>query len=87
MNTFLKVFLIVVGAILAVKLLPIAFGLVCGVAALLAGLAILGVSLAALLVCAALVVVAALSPIWVPVLAIVGIVGLCRRNGGAAKSV
>lgn len=87
MNTFLKVFLIVIGAVIAVKLLPLAFGLVCGVAALLAGLAILGVSLVALLACAVLVVAAVLSPIWVPVLAIVGIVALCRRNGGAAKSV
>lgn len=82
MKTFLKVLLLVVAVILAVKLLPIAFVIGCAVAALLAGLAVLGVSLAALLLCAALAVVALLSPIWVPVLAIVGVVALCRRHGG-----
>lgn len=82
MKTFLKVLLMVVAVILAVKLLPIAFVTGCAVAALLAGLAVLGVSLAAVLFCAALAVVALLSPIWVPVLAIVGIVALCRRHGG-----
>lgn len=80
MNTFLKVFLIVVGVIVAVKLLPIAFGLACGAVALLAGLAVLGVSLVALLVCAALLVATLLSPIWLPVAVIVGIIALCRRN-------
>ncbi len=88
MKTFLKVLLIVVAVVIAVKLLPIAFVIGCAVAALLAGLAVLGVSLAALLICAALAVAALLSPIWVPILAIVGIVALCRRHGnGAATTV
>lgn len=90
MKTFLKVLLIVVAVVIAVKLLPIAFVVGCAVAALLAGLAVLGVSLAALLICAALAVAALLSPIWVPILAIVGIVALCRRSGngnGAATTV
>lgn len=82
MKTFLKVLLIVVAVIIAVKLLPIAFVIGCAVAALLAGLAVLGVSLGALLICAALAVGALLSPIWVPVLAIVGLVALGRRYGG-----
>lgn len=86
MKTFLKVLLIVVAVIVALKLLPIALGLGCVVAAILAGLAVLGVSLAALLVCAALVVAAVLSPVWMPVLAIIGVIALFRR-GGAAKMV
>lgn len=86
MKTFLKVLLIVVAVIVAVKLLPIAFIAGCVAAGLLAALAVLGVSLAALLVCAALGVAAVLSPIWVPVLAIIGIVSLCRRSG-AVKAV
>ena len=81
MKTFLKVLLIVVGVIVALKLLPIAFGLGCAAVALLAGLAVLGVSLVALLICAALLVLTLLSPLWLPVLAIVGIITLCRRNG------
>ncbi len=80
MNTFLKVLLIVIATVIAVKLLPIVFGLLCGVAALLAGLGIVGVSLVALLVCAVLVVAAILSPIWLPILAIAGAVTLYRRN-------
>ncbi|MCX6953485.1 MAG: hypothetical protein NTV51_15150 [Verrucomicrobia bacterium] len=89
MNTFLKVLLILVAVVVAVKLLPIAFVVRCVAAGLLAGLAVLGVSLAALLLCAALAVAAILSPIWVPVLAIVGIVALCKRSNGtsAAKMV
>jgi hypothetical protein len=51
---------------------------------LIAGLAVLGVSLLALLVCAGLVMGAVLSPLWVPVLAVVGIVAWCRRS--AAKT-
>jgi hypothetical protein len=86
MKTFLKVLLIVVAVIVALKLLPIALGMGCVVAAILAGLAVLGVSLAALLICAALVVAAVLSPVWVPVLAIIGVIALFRR-GGAAKMV
>jgi hypothetical protein len=83
MKTFLKVLLILIAAVVAVKLLPFAFLAVCGVAAVLAGLLVLGVSLAAVLICAVLAAAAALSPIWLPVLAIVGIVALCRRNSGA----
>lgn len=83
MKTFLKILLIVVAVVVAVKLLPIAFIAGCVAAGLLAALAVLGVSLAALLVCAALGVAAVLSPIWVPVLAIIGIVSLYRRHEAA----
>jgi hypothetical protein len=83
MKTFLKILLIVVAVIVAVKLLPIAFAAGCLTAGLLAGLAAFGVSMMALLACAGLLVLAILSPIWIPVLAIVGIVALFRRNRAA----
>jgi hypothetical protein len=84
MKTFLKVLLIVVAAIVAVKLLPVALVFGCVAAFLLAALAVLGVSLAALALVAALVVAALLSPVWLPVLAVVGVIALCRRGGKAA---
>ena len=64
MKTFLKVLLIVVAVIVAVKLLPIAFIAGCVAAGLLAALAVLGVSLAALLVCAALILFGTLTRSW-----------------------
>ena len=79
MKTFLKVLLLVIAAIVAVKLLPIAFVVGCAAAVLVAALAILGVSLAAVVIVGSLVVAALLSPIWLPVLAVVGIVALCKR--------
>ncbi len=81
MKTFLKVLLLVVAAIVAVKLLPVALAIGFVLMAPVALLAILGVSVAGALVGAALVVTAVLSPIWLPVLAVVGIVALCRRGG------
>ena len=80
MKTFLKVALIFVLVLVALKLLPIAlvFGGVLG-AALLAAMA-LGLSFVVAALCALLAVAAVLSPLWVPVLAIVGIVSLCRRG-------
>jgi hypothetical protein len=79
MKTFLKILLLVVVALVAIKLLPIALVAGCVAAALVAVLAILGVSLAAAVVVAALVVAAVLSPIWLPVLVIVGVIALCKR--------
>lgn len=84
MKTFFKVLLIVVAVIVAVKLLPVALVFGCIAACLVAALAVLGVSLAALTVGAAIVVAAVLSPVWVPVLAIVGLVALCRRGRARA---
>lgn len=80
MKTFLKILLIVVAVIVAVKLLPIAFAAGCLTVGLLAGLAALGVGVVALLACAALLVLVVLSPIWISVLAVVGIVALFRRD-------
>lgn len=80
MNPFLKVLLIAIGVIVALKVLP--FALVMGGLALagIAAAAIAGLSLVAALLGAAFVVAVLLSPIWVPVLMIVGVIALCRRS-------
>jgi hypothetical protein len=81
MKTFLKVLLILIAAVIAIKLLPVLL-VIGGVSLgglLLAG----GLIVAAIGVLAALglsVVAVGLSPIWVPVLAVMGIVALVRKT-------
>ncbi len=79
MKTFLKVVLLVVAAVVAVKLLPLtlAFGFVLGL--LLVGLLVLGLSLVAVVLIAAVALAAVLAPIWIPVLAIVGLITLIKK--------
>ena len=84
MKTFLKVLLIMIALVVAVKLLPAVFVLVCLAAAGIALVAVSGLSILAGILCAALVVAALLSPIWLPVLAIVGLVALCRSGRARA---
>jgi hypothetical protein len=85
MKAFLKIALLVVLAVVAVKLLPLTFALGCVLALAVLALMAVGVSLIGALLAAVVVVVVASSPIWVPVLAIVGLVALCKRdNGGRA---
>ena len=91
MKTFLKVVLILIAAVIVVKLLP-ALVLIGGLSLgglVLVGLGLLavggvlgavGLSVAAALLGIAAVVALALSPVWVPVLVIVGIVALVRRS-------
>jgi len=91
MKTFLKVVLILIAAVIVVKLLPALLligglslgGLVLvglGLLALGGLLGAVGLSVAAASLAIGLVVALALSPLWVPVLLIVGIVALMRRN-------
>ena len=80
MKTFLKVLLIIAVAIVAVKLLPITLVLGCLLAAGMAVLAGLGVATVAISACLALALVALLSPIWLPVLAVIGLVMLVKRS-------
>jgi len=74
MKTFLKVILIVIAAVLAVKFLPLTLVLGCILGLGVALLAAAGASLLALGGGVALAVVALLSPLWVPVLAVVGLI-------------
>jgi len=80
MNAFLKLVLIVLCALLAVKFLPEMFAFGCLLAALLLGLAAVGLPLLAAACAAVLAFVVLLAPVWVPVLLIVGLVALVRRG-------
>ena len=79
MKTFLKFLLLAVGAFVALKFLRLAFVPLIAVAAgLVAAFALL--SGGAVLACVvALAAVAVLSPLWLPVLAVIGAVWLVRR--------
>ena len=70
MKSFLKIFLLVCLALVALKLLPLTLALGGVMAIVLAGLVMLGFGVAVVL-----------SPIWVPALVITGIVSLIVRTG------
>jgi len=81
MNTFLKIFLIVVLSLLALKFLPvILIGAFVGLllAALLGGV---GLTLVALLLAVGIALALALSPIWIPVLIVMGLISLFKKLG------
>ncbi len=75
MRSFLKIFLLVCLALVALKLLPLTLALGCMMAILLAGLVMLGFGVAVVL-----------SPIWVPALVITGIFSLIVRGGRRATA-
>lgn len=82
MKTFLKILLLLLVALIAIKLCPLIL-LAAAAALLVMGLVgTLGLSLLAILLVLALVAVAVLSPIWLPVLMVVGIVALIRKARG-----
>ena len=87
MKTFLKVLLVAVLLILALKFSPLIFlgGLVGLVAAAVLGA--LGLSLLALLLAIAVAFTLALSPIWLPVLVVIGLVKLFRSDTPAGPTV
>jgi hypothetical protein len=80
MKTSLKIVLLLLAAVIAVKLLPVTLGLGILLGISLVGLVALGVSVIASLLGLACVVVAVLSPIWIPVLAVFGIIALIKRS-------
>ncbi|MFI5335835.1 MAG: hypothetical protein ACHQ5A_03575 [Opitutales bacterium] len=80
MKTFLKVLLIAALLLIAIKLSPIIFvGALLGVLAA-AVLGVVGFGLVAALAAVVLAFAVALSPIWIPVLAVIGLVSLYRRH-------
>lgn len=81
MNTFLKVVLLVLAAVIAVKLLPFVFGLGCLLAGLLLGGLAFGISAVAAFLACMIAIVAVLAPIWLPILALVGLIVLIKRGG------
>ena len=81
MKTFLKIMLIVALAIIALKLSPVLFGgALIGLIAAVA-LGAVGFSLMVALLAIALGAAIALSPIWIPVLIIMGVISLFKRLG------
>jgi hypothetical protein len=78
MNTFLKILLAAVLLVVAIKLSPVIF--LAALVGLLAAtvLGSIGLSLVAALIAVLLAFAVALSPIWIPVLVIVGLVRLFR---------
>lgn len=83
MNTFLKILLCVLAVVIALKFLPFLVGalLVAGVAVVITAALLMGgvgIGVLALLV-TGLVAAALLSPLWIPVLAVVGVIALIRR--------
>lgn len=80
MKTFLKILLVAAVLIVAIKIGPVIFaGALLGLVAA-AVLGSVGLSLVALLAAVLLALVVALAPIWIPVLCIIGLVKLFRRD-------
>lgn len=79
MKAFLKILLIVVLLAIAIKLSPIAF-LAALIGLLVAAvLGVVGISLVAALLAVVIALTAALSPIWIPVLLIMGAISLFKQ--------
>jgi predicted neutral ceramidase superfamily lipid hydrolase len=81
MNSFLKVVVLILVAIIAVKLLPAMLALGCVLGVAVVALGAIGVSMFGALCLASSVLLAVLSPVWVPVLAVIGVIVLIKRSG------
>jgi hypothetical protein len=81
MNTFLKIALFLVLAIVAIKLFPLTLALGIILALALGGAIFVGFSVIAAILVVTLAAVAALAPIWLPALVVVGIIALFRKTG------
>ena len=81
MKTFLKILLVAVLVVVAVKFSPvILIGAIVGLL-LAAVLGAVGISLAAALLAVGIALVLALSPLWIPVLIVMGLISLFRKLG------
>jgi hypothetical protein len=81
MKAFLKVLVLVILALVAIKLLPLTIGLGFAAGLLLVGFVALGLSVLAGVAVLALFLGAVLSPIWIPVALLLGLIALLRRAG------
>ena len=86
MKSFIKFLLIVIIAVLAVKLLPLTFALGCILAVAVLGMFALGLSAMAILLVVAIALAAILSPVWIPLFLIVGLVALIKRSGKSSEA-
>ena len=80
MKTFLKILLVAALLVLAIKFSPVLFCLALAGLIAAAVLGAVGLSLATALVAILLAFAVALAPIWVPVLIVIGLVSLFRRD-------
>lgn len=86
MNTFLKISLIVVLSLIAIKFSPVLFlGAVIGLI-LAVVLGAVGFSLVLALLAIALAFALALSPIWIPVLIVMGAISLFKKLGSKSAT-
>ena len=81
MKTFLKVGLLVIVAVIVVKCLPLLVAAGFALAGALLGFIALAVSAITALMGSALVLAVLLSPVWLPILALVGVIALIKRSG------
>lgn len=79
MKTFLKVTLLVILALIAIKLLPLTIGLGFAAGLALVGLLAAGLSFVAGLALVVLLLAAVLAPVWIPLLLLIGFIALIRR--------
>jgi len=86
MNTVVKILLVVLVLLVAIKLSPIIFMLT--LVGLLAAtfLGAIGLSMLAVFAAVVLTLAVALSPIWIPVLLIVGLVSLFKKANRPSQS-
>lgn len=80
MKTFFKIVLIALAVVIAIKLLPLTLLVGCLLGALAMVVMVVSASAAVALFCLAVVLAAVLAPIWLPVLAVIGLVSLLRRR-------
>ncbi len=80
MKTFLKILLLAALVIVAIKISPILFGAAAAGLLVACLLGVAGLSLLVVLLAVALGLAVALSPIWIPVLAALGLISLFRRT-------
>jgi hypothetical protein len=86
MNTFLKILLVAIILLVALKFSPFIFlGVLVGMG-LAVVLGAVGLSLVAALLGVVIGVAVALSPIWIPVLIIMGLISLFRRTQSTPTS-
>lgn len=83
MKTFLKILLVAALLLVAIKLSPILFGFALVGLVAAAVLGVVGLSLVVALLGIALALAVALAPVWIPVLVVLGIVSLFRRESSA----
>jgi len=80
MKTFLKILLLAALVYLAIKFSPVLFGAAIAGLFVACLLGVAGLSVLAVLCAIALAFAVALSPIWIPVLVVLGLISLFRRT-------